>query len=101
MPTPKTIVAATDFSENAMRAVRQAAWLARTWDAKLRPWHMCSTIAYGPRDLEASSQLLEAGATHAHPETIEASLRLGAAALQILRVPADDIDQLLIRPDEV
>jgi CPA2 family monovalent cation:H+ antiporter-2 len=47
------------------------------------------------RDLESSSQLLDAGATHAHPEAIEASLRLGATAMQILRVPPDDIDQLV------
>ena len=47
------------------------------------------------RDLEASSQLLDAGATHAYPEAIEASLHLGAAALQILRVPSDDIDLLV------
>ncbi len=44
------------------------------------------------RDLETSSQLLAAGAAHAFPEAIEASLRLGAIALQMLRVPADDID---------
>ena len=44
------------------------------------------------RDLEVSSRLLNAGATHAYPEAIEASLRLGATALQILRVPTDDID---------
>lgn len=47
------------------------------------------------RDLQASSQLIEAGATHAYPEAIEASLRLGATALQILHVPSDDIDQLV------
>ncbi|MDP2761427.1 MAG: cation:proton antiporter [Sideroxyarcus sp.] len=47
------------------------------------------------RDLESSSQLLDAGATHAYPEAIEASLRLGATAMQILRVPPDDIDQLV------
>jgi len=47
------------------------------------------------RDLEASSRLLDAGATHAYPETIEASLRLGATALQILRVPTDDVDLLV------
>jgi nucleotide-binding universal stress UspA family protein len=35
MTTPQTIIAATDFSEAAMRAVRQAAHLARTWGAKL------------------------------------------------------------------
>jgi CPA2 family monovalent cation:H+ antiporter-2 len=47
------------------------------------------------RDLKASSQLIEAGATHAYPEAIEASLRLGATALEILQVPSGDIDQLV------
>src|SRR5690606_19740306 len=47
------------------------------------------------RDLETSAQLLQAGAVHAHPETIEASLRLGATALQILQVPTADIDQVI------
>ncbi|WAK00371.1 cation:proton antiporter [Methylobacter sp. YRD-M1] len=47
------------------------------------------------RDLETSTRLLEAGAVHAYPETIEASLCLGATALQILQVPAEDIDQAI------
>jgi glutathione-regulated potassium-efflux system protein KefB len=47
------------------------------------------------RDLEASSRLLDAGATQAYPEAIEASLRLGATALQMLGAPADNIDLLL------
>jgi CPA2 family monovalent cation:H+ antiporter-2 len=47
------------------------------------------------RDLEASSALLQAGASHAYPETIESSLRLGATALRILRVPTADIDRML------
>lgn len=47
------------------------------------------------RDLEASAALVAAGAAHAYPETIEASLRLGATALNILRVPTDAIDQTL------
>lgn len=47
------------------------------------------------RDLETSTQLLEAGAVHAYPETIEASLRLGATALQILHVSTEDIDQVI------
>ncbi|MCW9024073.1 MAG: cation:proton antiporter [Gammaproteobacteria bacterium] len=46
------------------------------------------------RDLESSTRLLNAGAVHAYPETIEASLRLGASALQMLNVPADEIDQM-------
>ena len=47
------------------------------------------------RDLAASSLLLGAGAVHAYPETIEASLRLGATALQILNVPSADIAQVI------
>jgi len=47
------------------------------------------------RDLESSSQLRAAGAIHAYPEAIEASLRLGAIALKMLAVPDDDIDLIL------
>ena len=47
------------------------------------------------RDLEASSQLTAAGATHAYPDAIEASLRLGAIALDMLRVPDADIDSVI------
>lgn len=47
------------------------------------------------RDLETSTELLEAGAVHAYPETIEASLRLGATALKMLGVPHADVDQVL------
>ena len=47
------------------------------------------------RDLEASAGLLEAGATQAYPETIEASLRLGAMALQMVGAPGDNVDLLI------
>ncbi len=47
------------------------------------------------RDLEMSARLLDAGAVHAYPEAIEASLRLGATALQMLQVPLADIDQVI------
>lgn len=47
------------------------------------------------RDLETSTRLLDAGAIHAYPETIEASLRLGATALQILHVSSEDIEQVI------
>jgi len=47
------------------------------------------------RDLEMSKRLLDAGAIHAYPETIEASLRLGATALQILQVAPTEIDQVV------
>lgn len=47
------------------------------------------------RDLEASGRLLEAGATQAYPEAIEASLRLGAMALQLVGASAEHVDGLL------
>ena len=47
------------------------------------------------KDLDASSQLLAAGATHAYPEAIEASLRLGATAMKMLHIPASDIDLIV------
>lgn len=47
------------------------------------------------RDLETSTRLLDAGAIHAYPETIEASLSLGATALQMLRVSSDEIDGVI------
>ncbi|AMX04158.1 cation:proton antiporter [Microbulbifer thermotolerans] len=47
------------------------------------------------RDLESSTRLLEAGAAHAYPETIEASLRLGAAALEMLQVSSSSIDDVI------
>jgi len=47
------------------------------------------------RDLVASSALIQAGAAHAYPEAVEASLRLGATALRMLRIPAASIDQML------
>ena len=47
------------------------------------------------RTLDESSELIEAGAAEAHPEAIEASLRLGATALQMLRVAPEDIEQIV------
>lgn len=47
------------------------------------------------RDLESSARLIAAGAAYALPEAIEASLRLGAAALDILRVPNQEIEHIL------
>lgn len=46
-------------------------------------------------DLSSSALLQEAGALHAYPEAIEASLRLGAAALALLKVPAEDVEVIL------
>jgi monovalent cation:H+ antiporter-2, CPA2 family len=47
------------------------------------------------KDLVASKQFREAGATHAYPEAIEASLQLGATALQMLDVPTEDVEQMV------
>ena len=47
------------------------------------------------RDLETSTRLLDAGAIHAYPETIEASLSLGATALQILQVSSNEIEGVI------
>lgn len=42
-------------------------------------------------DIETASRLLHAGAIHAYPETIEASLSLGATALEMLQVSEKDV----------
>jgi CPA2 family monovalent cation:H+ antiporter-2 len=47
------------------------------------------------RNLDDSAALIRAGAAHAYPEAIEASLRLGATALQMLRVPLEEVEQLV------
>jgi CPA2 family monovalent cation:H+ antiporter-2 len=46
-------------------------------------------------DLEGSSRLLDAGATEAYPEAIEASLRLGAAALEMIGASPEHVDRLV------
>lgn len=62
--------------------------------------YLCRTCPQVPviaraQDLETCTRLLDAGAMHAYPETIEASLRLGAMTLQMLHVPSYDIDQII------
>ena len=78
------VVIAVDHPPMALRAV-----------SFLRDNYPRVPVIARARDLEASSQLLAAGATQAFPEAIEASLRLGGAALQILGAPADNIDLLI------
>jgi len=75
------VVITVDRAATALRAV-----------AALRARCPQVPIVARARDLQTSAQLLDAGATHAYPEAIEASLRLGATALRILRVPVDAID---------
>lgn len=47
------------------------------------------------RDLAACGRLIEAGVTHAYPEAVESSLRLGGMALEILNIPQENVDLLL------
>ena len=47
------------------------------------------------RDLEACGHLIQAGATHAFPEAVEASLRMGAEALQMIGVTSDGVARLV------
>jgi CPA2 family monovalent cation:H+ antiporter-2 len=78
------IVITIDRTDTALRAV-----------AALRTLHPQLPIIARARDLEASGRLLAAGATQAYPEAIEASLRLGAAALQMVGTTAEHVDELL------
>ncbi|WP_295445486.1 cation:proton antiporter [uncultured Thiodictyon sp.] len=47
------------------------------------------------RDLTTCDALARAGATHAFPETLEATLRLAAVTLRALGVATDEVDRLL------
>lgn len=78
------IVLTVDDASQALRAV-----------AVLRSICPQVPVIARARDLDASSRLIDAGATHAYPETIEASLRLGATALRMLSIPTDNIDSML------
>jgi len=78
------VVLTVDQPISAMRAV---SWIRR--DCPQVP------VIARARDLATSAQLRETGATGAMPETIEASLSLGATALGMLHIPADDIETLL------
>ena len=47
------------------------------------------------RDLATCDALYRAGVNQAYPETLEASLRLGAESLEILGIPGEQTDLLL------
>ncbi len=57
--------------------------------------HPAVPIIARARDLAESARLLEAGATQAYPEAVEASLRLGGVALQMVGTSAGHVDQLI------
>lgn len=47
------------------------------------------------KDLQSCTSLLNAGAVHAYPETIEASLSLAASALSMLKVPVEEVEEVI------
>lgn len=78
------VVLTIDHSATALRTV-----------SHLRNTYPRVPVIVRARDLEASAHLLQAGATQAFPEAIEASLRLGAEALQMAGASADSVDLLM------
>lgn len=78
------IVLTIDHAATALRAV-----------SLLRNLYPQTPIIARARDLEASGQLLQAGATEAYPEAVEASLRLGAKALQMVGAPEENVELML------
>ncbi|MEW5832105.1 MAG: cation:proton antiporter [Campylobacterota bacterium] len=78
------VVMTVDDSKQALRAV-----------SFLRKISPDLPIIVRAKDAEASMKLLEEGATHAYPEAIEASLSLGATALQMLDVASEEVEQLI------
>lgn len=78
------VVVTTSEEETALRAIAQFRRIAPT-----------TPVVARARDLEATTRLRAAGATHAYPETIEASLRLGETALALLDVPGESINSVV------
>jgi glutathione-regulated potassium-efflux system ancillary protein KefC len=82
--TARLVILTIDHGPTALRAV-----------SHIRTAYPHVPVIARARDLEACGNLIRAGATHAYPEAIESSLRLGAEALQMLGIPTDDVDSLL------
>jgi len=78
------VVLTIDDPERALRAV-----------SHIRSGYPQVAVVARARDLEAAGELTSAGATHAYPEAIESSLRLGGLALQTAGVSGEDVDALL------
>ena len=99
MSSPRSIVAATDFSENAKRAVEQAAHLARSWQAKLILLHVFNDSTWASLKaiydlnrwmisdpVESARQRLEAiraRLAHDFGVTVDAHVLLGRASKEI------------------
>jgi len=89
---------------SAIHASR-AALMVLTLDDPQKAWlivshmhHMCPGVQViaRARDIQNSKLLLDAGASQAQPEAIEASLSLGIAALEVLHVPTDTISRVVL-----
>lgn len=80
----ETVVLTIDDPPTVMRAV-----------SLIRASHPEITIIARARDLTACAALIEAGANVAHPEALEASLRLGAEVMNSLGIADRNINKLL------
>jgi glutathione-regulated potassium-efflux system protein KefB len=82
--TASLVVLTVNSSRTALRAITH-----------IRNSYPHVPIISRARDLEACGHHVSAGATHAFPEALEGSLRLGAIALEMIDVPKDNVDLLL------
>ena len=80
----ETVVLTIDAPPTVMRAV-----------SLIRANHPKLTIIARARDLTACAALTEAGADVAHPEALEASLRLGAEVMKSLGITNSNINKVL------
>ncbi len=80
----ETVVLTIDDPPTVMRAV-----------SLIRASHPGITIIARARDLTACTALTEAGADVAHPEALEASLRLGAEVMTSLGIASRNINEVL------
>lgn len=112
MPGLQTIVAATDFSDNATRAVRQAAHLARTWRAQLTLVHVFNDSVWASlravydlpgwadiRPAEAARTRLDELAGQLEQEfgvAVDSEVRIGRASQQIGELVVARGAQLLV-----
>lgn len=93
-----------DLELLAAAHVEQAALVVLTIDKReitleavshIRGMYADIPIICRAHDLKDCARLYEAGATHAHPEAVESSMRLGGIALQMMDVAQESVDMLL------
>ncbi len=94
----------TDISLFAAFQPERAALIVVTLDQAETAWRTVSMlhrrypqvpIISRARDLAQAARLRAAGATHVYPELIESSLQLGAAALRLVGVSTEEVEQLI------